>query len=78
MKSHPMEESRLSAPLQGWPTEAPSNALVVPASAIPASHPLFLKSDALEQAGMLIFFVLCIPETGSGPASAPSGRSAVL
>lgn len=35
-------------------------------------------SAAVQQAGQLTFPVLCVPETGPGPGTAPSGRSAVL
>ena len=40
--------------------------------------PFAQSQGAVWQADTLMFFVLCVPETGAGPGSAPSGRSEVL
>lgn len=77
-----MKESELSAMFQDWPREAPFNALLVPAlwlrigcstSTSPSSG---VRRSVAGRCAHL--FVLCVPETGSGPGSAPSGRSEVL
>lgn len=43
-----------------------------------ASGTPFRFQTAMQQADQLMFPVLCVPETGPGPGTAPSGRSEVL
>lgn len=68
MKSHPMEESELSAVFHGWPREAPLGALLVPALLLSTSPPSStspssgVRRSAAQPAGVLIPLCFVFPK----------------